>query len=299
MTDNLPPFPKNVMNVLRRIRACESEAPAQLVLEHALHDYARVAIESALRAAVPEVPEGWKLVPDWKGYALLGTGHYVINHTADFDEKLGAELLITMATEEDKSGNRQIGESRDVTDPKLIESDQMVIRIGFLNERGLFALEDQLRHIRQIHFTSPQAPQAEPPVCQRCKGSGEREYMTNHLGPDDYEVTGLCDECGGSGEQAPQADHSEDALGMVQQAAQPVQPSDTQWQKRHPLRTEGKWENTNEPDAKWWRGHSQGWEIRVLYAAPVAQAKPEQAAQPECTCLNGQLGPHYCERHSP
>jgi hypothetical protein len=34
-------------------------------------------------------------------------------------------------------------------------------------------------------------------------------------------------------------------------------------------------------------------------AVPVAQAKPEQAAQPECTCLTGGLGPHYCERHSP
>ena len=61
---------------------------------------------------------------------------------------------------------------------------------------------------------------------------------------------------------------------------QPVQPSDTQWQKRHPLRTEGVWENTNEHDAKWWRDPSQGWEIRVLYAHQVTQAKPEQAAQP-------------------
>ena len=37
--------------------------------------------------------------------------------------------------------------------------------------------------------------------CPRCKGSGEREYMTSHLGPNDYEVTGPCDECGGAGDE--------------------------------------------------------------------------------------------------
>ena len=44
-----------------------------------------------------------------------------------------------------------------------------------------------------------------------------------------------------------------------------------QWQKRHPVRTMGKWENTHEHDAKWWRDNSSGWEIRALYAAPQAQ----------------------------
>ena len=41
-----------------------------------------------------------------------------------------------------------------------------------------------------------------------------------------------------------------------------------QWQKRHPLRTQGKWENTNEPDAKWWRDNAQGWDIRALFTSP-------------------------------
>ena len=44
-----------------------------------------------------------------------------------------------------------------------------------------------------------------------------------------------------------------------------------QWQKRHPVRTMGKWENTHEHDAKWWRDNSSGWEIRALYAAQPAQ----------------------------
>lgn len=51
---------------------------------------------------------------------------------------------------------------------------------------------------------------------------------------------------------------------QVEQAAQPV----AQWQKMHPLRTNGRWENTDEFDAKWWRDNSQGWEIRPLYTAP-------------------------------
>jgi hypothetical protein len=49
--------------------------------------------------------------------------------------------------------------------------------------------------------------------------------------------------------------------------AQPEQDPE-QWQKRHPLRTQGKWENTNEPDAKWWQENAQGWDIRALFTSP-------------------------------
>jgi hypothetical protein len=59
--------------------------------------------------------------------------------------------------------------------------------------------------------------------------------------------------------------------------AAPVQPV-AQWQKRHPARTAGKWENTNEHDAKWWRDKAQGWDIRALYTTPPAQ---------EFTCSTG------------
>lgn len=49
MTDNttpagLPPLPANISHVTRRIRACESEEPAQLVLEYAMRAYALAAI---------------------------------------------------------------------------------------------------------------------------------------------------------------------------------------------------------------------------------------------------------------
>lgn len=36
----LPPVPANVSHVTRRVRACEGEVPAQLVLEHAMRTYA-------------------------------------------------------------------------------------------------------------------------------------------------------------------------------------------------------------------------------------------------------------------
>jgi hypothetical protein len=88
-----------------------------------------------------------------RGYALLGTGQYCINHTLDFHPELGAELIITLSTDADKSDNRQVGESRDNPEPgKPIQPEEMVIRIGFLSERGLFALEDQLAWIRRLHF---------------------------------------------------------------------------------------------------------------------------------------------------
>ena len=93
-----------------------------------------------------------------RGYALLGTGQYCIKHTPDFQPELGAELIITLATDEDKSGNRQVGESRDNPEPgRPIQPEEIVIRIGFLSERGLFALEDQLAWIRRLHFSEAAA----------------------------------------------------------------------------------------------------------------------------------------------
>ena len=68
--------------------------------------------------------------------------------------------------------------------------------------------------------------------------------------------------------------------GLQPKAAQ--QEPVAQWQKRHPLRTDGKWENTNEHDAKWWRDNSMGWEIRALYPAAAPQREPmteEQASR--------------------
>ena len=50
-------------------------------------------------------------------------------------------------------------------------------------------------------------------------------------------------------------------------AGQKQLPAVTQWQKRHENIDDGRWQNTNEADAKWWRDNSKGWEIRTLFEA--------------------------------
>lgn len=42
-TTPLPPIPANTPHLTRRIRACESEVPAQVVLEHVMQAYATQA----------------------------------------------------------------------------------------------------------------------------------------------------------------------------------------------------------------------------------------------------------------
>ena len=50
-------------------------------------------------------------------------------------------------------------------------------------------------------------------------------------------------------------------FAQAQEQAEPV----VLWQKRHPLRTEGAWKNTDEDDAKFWGEKAQqGWEIRFI-----------------------------------
>lgn len=59
--------------------------------------------------------------------------------------------------------------------------------------------------------------------------------------------------------------------------AEPV----AQWQKRHPNKEYGLWQNTDEGDAKWWRDKAgtPGWEARALYAAPQQAVQAPDALQ--------------------
>lgn len=58
-----------------------------------------------------------------------------------------------------------------------------------------------------------------------------------------------------------------DMVILAQQPAtgEPV----AQWQKRHPVRTGGRWISTDEHDAKWWSERATGWEARALYDRPA------------------------------
>lgn len=115
----------------------------------------RDAIEwFAAELSVSDLPDGMVLVPPWKGYALFGTGGYVLNHTPyPPDPELGAEIVVTLATEKDRAGGRKVGESRD-TDPDAppIQPADMVIRMGFTCPEAIDALEDQLIQLRAVNF---------------------------------------------------------------------------------------------------------------------------------------------------
>jgi hypothetical protein len=109
------------------------------------------------------VPEGFALVPSYRGYAHLGIGRYLINHSAAGSP---AELVISLATKAEWDG-REVGEERDNEPGAMIQPEAMAVRMCFENVAGLDALETQLRYVREVHFpesiaAAPQAPSREP-----------------------------------------------------------------------------------------------------------------------------------------
>ena len=87
--------------------------------------------------------------PRERGYAHLGIGAYIINHTRADQYP---ELVITLATEHDKA-TRTIGDSQDNAPDSEIAADDMIVRLAFKNVEGLDALEAQLKLLRDVHFT--------------------------------------------------------------------------------------------------------------------------------------------------
>lgn len=100
------------------------------------------------------LPAGVVLAPHYRGYAHLGTGNYLIDHSAVSDP---AELVISIATDEEKAG-RAVGEDRDNPPGKHIQPEDMAVRIRFENAAGLDALEKQLRYLREVHFPESVKP---------------------------------------------------------------------------------------------------------------------------------------------
>ena len=106
-------------------------------------------------APQPEQVES-KPVPDFRGYAALGTGQYLLN-ACPATEVLPAELVISIATEEEKAG-RVIGDLKVVEPGTEIDPSSMAVRLAFFSVSGLDALEQQLRILREESFpnTTPQ-----------------------------------------------------------------------------------------------------------------------------------------------
>jgi len=141
----------------------------------------RAEVERLAAQAAPTDTE-MVLVPPWKGYALLGTGNYILNSSAaPPDPKLGAEFFITFATDADKSGNRQVGETR-ANDPNAapVQPEEMVLRIGFLTPQALCALEGQLRVLREENFPESVAAQpSQAPVVQAMQPTQAVRMLTD------------------------------------------------------------------------------------------------------------------------
>lgn len=93
--------------------------------------------------------------PAYRGYARLGLGQYVLNHSCAGDP---AEFVASIATEAEKEG-RTVGDSRDNVPGAQLLPEAMAVRIRFENVAGLNAMEHQLRLLRAVHF--PDSTQAE------------------------------------------------------------------------------------------------------------------------------------------
>ncbi len=100
------------------------------------------------------IPAGFVLAPHFRGYAHLGIGAYLINHSAAGNP---AELVISIATEQEKAG-RVVGDERPNPDGYEIQPEAIAVRLRFENVAGLDALEQRLRYLRAEHFGAQSTP---------------------------------------------------------------------------------------------------------------------------------------------
>ena len=89
-------------------------------------------------------------VPEYRGYANLGTGQYLLNISEKGDPP---ELIISIASEQEKSG-RTVGDLRDNAPGAIVQPEEMAVRLRFQNVAGLDALEQHLKFLRDEHFTT-------------------------------------------------------------------------------------------------------------------------------------------------
>lgn len=126
----------------------------------------------AARAAAPVSgpSDGYVLAPHYRGYANLGAGQYILNHSAAGNP---AEFVISIATEDEKAG-RVVGDEMPNAPDAAIQPEVMAVRIGFANVAGLDAMEARLRHLRAEHFPSaaPVSGQGATPDSRFLHGGG-------------------------------------------------------------------------------------------------------------------------------
>lgn len=146
--------------VLDRLASASIDAPTDEFPSRILDRIIEVEIMIAKELTPAPAPAGWVMVPDYRGYAALGTGQYLLDISGDANP---AELIIHIATGEEKDG-RTVGDLRDKSNPgEMIQPEKMAVRLAFFTVAGLDALEQQLRILRETHFAAaPAAPAVQP-----------------------------------------------------------------------------------------------------------------------------------------
>jgi hypothetical protein len=120
------------------------------------------ALAIAAQSVAPVVPEGYVIAPAYRGYAHLGIGEYLLNNSLGYP----AELMISIATAQDKAG-RIVGDVGYNAVGSMVQPEDMAVRIRFENEAGLNALEQQLRFLREGHFTTRPTQDATQPASDK------------------------------------------------------------------------------------------------------------------------------------
>lgn len=140
-----------------RDNASHDPDEGSLVFEYgeAGREYHNILVELAedLRSATPvpaaaPIPNGMVLAPEYRGYAHLGLGLYLINHSKEGE---APELAVSIATEAQKAG-RVVGDERANEPGAQVMPEDIAVRLRFENVAGLDALESQLRKLRAVHF---------------------------------------------------------------------------------------------------------------------------------------------------
>jgi hypothetical protein len=129
----------------------------------------RAIADRARTAASCAVPNGFALAPDYRGYANLGTGQYLLNHSADAP----AELIISIATEADKVG-RSVGDEHENAPDTVIPVEALAVRIRFSTVAGLDGLEKHLHYVRAVHFPGTPATALLADVAEGCTPADAR-----------------------------------------------------------------------------------------------------------------------------
>jgi hypothetical protein len=136
------------------LAACDAATILALIEANA-HNTQLAERVAVLEAA--QVPEGMVIAPHYRGYANLGTGQYVLNHSKAGEPM---EFVISVATEAEKAG-RVVGDERDNEPDALLQPEAMAVRIAFASLAGLEALENQIRKMKLEHGVTTPQPHAD------------------------------------------------------------------------------------------------------------------------------------------